>query len=123
MLKIGNKIVRNNPKEYYRIKIKNMHGDDDGTTYTEVDIPKANESAVEKIVGFLNWCVESWPGDKRIEDEWNRLEKEILTEYDELDEFIIDRDHTADNEFYCRPSLDRITYFDENGDEYQVITK
>ena len=122
MLEIGNKKVVKvkNPTNKYKLVVSNMSGDADAYHKTTTLFVKGQETIIEEIVEICEWSGKSWPSRDDIENKYNNLlEKYELDE----DEPIITRDVTTDGDCICRPSIASLTWFDENGEEYNVKYK
>ena len=124
MLEIGNKkIVKiKNPINKYKLVISNMSGDADAYHKTTTLFGKENEALIEEIVEICEWSGKSWPSRDDIEEKYENLLEKYENVLDE-DEPIFTRDVTNDGDSICRPSIASLTWFDENGEEFNVKYK
>jgi hypothetical protein len=127
MFKIGNPINIQNPTNVYKLLIENMSGDADAYHNSETLIPKEYEPLIKDIIELCNWAQKDWPRRDVIQDKYDELKsnhsKFFEEEHDDSFDPIITRDVTTDGEYICRPKFKRLTWFDENGIEYQVHVK
>jgi hypothetical protein len=127
MFKIGNPINIQNPTNVYKLLIENMSGDADAYHTSETLIPKEYEPLIKDIIELCNWAQKDWPRRDVIQDKYDELKsnhsKFFQEQHDDSFDPIITRDVTTDGEYICRPNFKRLTWFDENGIEYQVHVK
>ena len=127
MFKIGNPIKIQNPTNVYKLLIENMSGDADAYHTSETLIPKEYESLIKDIIELCNWAQKDWPRRNLIQDKYDELKsnhsKFFEEQHDDSFDPIITRDVFSDGEYICRPKFKRLTWFDENGIEYQVHVK
>jgi hypothetical protein len=104
-----------------------MSGDADAYHTSETLIPKEYEPLIKDIIELCNWAQKDWPRRDVIQDKYDELKsnhsKFFQEEHDDDYDPIITRDVFSDGEYICRPKFERLTWFDENGIEYQVHLK
>lgn len=120
-LKIGNQIIKKDICNKYKLIISNEHGDADG--YSETvnyfsSKAKTQISFLIKILELLNDIRVFYSTRKEIEELGKLLFNDPKSEYEMMD--FIEKDHSCDNQYYCRPSLKSLTWFDETGVEFEV---
>lgn len=120
MLEIGKKIIiPPNPTNVYKLVISNMSGDGDAYIDTITFFRKDEEVILEDFIELCAYAKRCW--DKtEIENCYNNLMDKYPDFAKEYDGEIITRDVTRNHERMCIPSVSKITWFDENGDEFKV---
>jgi hypothetical protein len=108
---IGRRINRPNHYNTYKLEINNMHGDGDQDTIKTLYIE--DEQRVKDIIEFCFWVNRQWVDRRKIENVGEEIFGDGLWDF-------LDRDVTADRQFPCRPSYQRLTWFDEEGSEWSV---
>jgi hypothetical protein len=114
-LRLDKRII--NPKyiNVYKLKISNMHGDAD--QYTTNTLYIENEQEVKNIIEFCKWTNSRNPRQVS-RPEISRVGEELFGET--LFDFL-DSDVTTDHQYVCRPSFERLTFFDDEGIEWNVV--
>ena len=93
----------------YKVVVSHMHGDADAYTH---DTYYVDEDEAKKMIDFCTWVNEKWVNRHKI--------REISSiVFGEREDFL-QGDSTADNQFPARPSIGRVTYFDNEGVEHRV---
>ena len=118
---IGKKVkAKKNPTNVYKLVINNMSGDADGYEKTKTLFKKEEEGLVKDLVDLCKWAVKDWPSRDSIEFRYNEIMKKH-NRYSDDDWDIITYDNFGD--CMCRPYFTSLTWFDENGDEFEVDIK
>jgi hypothetical protein len=108
---IGKPTVKAKRSSVYKIVVNNMHGDADH--YSKNTVYEKDIKMVRKIVEFVNWAA----GARR-EQIYKKADELFGDDFYDMD--IIDSDATTNGECLCRPNISKVTYFDENGTEFNV---
>jgi hypothetical protein len=112
-IEIGNPVRLPNRKNIYKIVVSNMHGD--ANAYTKVTVYREKKEDVIKLIDFAEWADElgGYGLEKRMWDVANEVGA-----YD-----IIEGDATNDGDTPASPSIEKVTYFDDDGIEHDVKIK
>lgn len=117
---IGEKIKpKNNPTNVYKLVVNNMSGDADGYEKTKTFFKKDNEDLIKELIDMCEWAVDKWPSREDIELKYRSICDKYG--YDYYDFGVVTYDNYGD--CLCRPYFTSLTWFDENGEEYQVNLK
>ena len=148
---IGEKIKPNeNPINKYKLVVSNMSGDADAYEETETLFKKDDEEVLKELMDLLDWSISKHPSRDEIEKKYEKIKKnharfffekensddEDCDSYEEadgdfedykeyLDETypIVTGDSCSDGQYIARPELTSLTWFDENGEEFEVKFK
>lgn len=123
MFKIGNRINTENPTNVYKLIISNMSGRGDHYEKTETLISKEFEPVIVDLIELCDWVKKENPNRNKIAERYKELQSKhneyFTNEIDISYEPIIGRDIIFDDTI-CKPEFFKLTWFDENGIEYQV---
>jgi hypothetical protein len=106
-------VNRPNRRNIYKIVVNNMHGDADADT--KVTVYREKKEDVIKLIDFTEWADEL--GGYGTQNRMYDIAEKIGV-YD-----IIEGDATNDGQSPASPSIDKITYFDNDGVEHNVRIK
>lgn len=123
MFEIGKAIpAKKNPTNKYKLVVSNMSGDADAYIDTVSYLDKDNEGLLTEIVDLCNWSQKSWPSRDNIEKKYREI-RDKYNYFEDDDNVILTRDVMSDGDVICRPNLESLTWFDENGIEHEVNIK
>jgi len=110
-------------KNIYLLEIENTHGDADAESYSYLRFRKEHETDLKLIIEFLNWCQNDRPNREEITERSNEVSNATS---DDLwncglnnDEYFIHSDARYEG-YCCRPRLNHLTWYDENGNGFKV---
>ena len=110
---VGEPVVIPQRRNTYKVVISNMHGDADH--YSKTTTITDNKDEVIKIINFCKWCNDGWANRRDLA----KIGEKVFGSYDDFSE-LVDYDATTDNQVPCRPSISKVTYFDNEGIEHAV---
>lgn len=129
-LKVGKQIIPQLNEDCYKLIIDNMHGDADGTTYTESYYTESELPMLRDILLLLEDASHWLLGRDDVTERLQKIYKDHVPDEDENGDYhwdwaheLVDNDHTCDNQYKCLPTLHSLTYFDGQGVEYSVKLK
>ena len=107
-LKVGRPVSKEMHINSFKLVIDHVHGDDDANTKKTVIFSKEEEP---KLKRYLQLMEETEIGyfEGEVVEEVEQMGKDGLLEYD-----------ATNPEGYCHPSLNKLTWFNENGIEHKV---
>ena len=125
MFLLGNIIPeKKKPVNRYKLVIENMSGDADAYEKTVTFFKKENEDILTEIIELCFWSGKAWPDRDEIEERYKKIKKKFNDfkdiEFENPNKGILTRDVYSDGECICRPSLISLTWFDEDGVEYEA---
>ena len=129
-LVLGKQVIPTTYQNMYKLVINNMHGDADGTTYTETFFNCKEKPLLEDILLLLEdssrWLLNRDEiSDKLTEicsKHINLIDPDENKYYEDYAWELVDHDHRYEG-YICKPTLESLTFFDESGAEYNVNLK
>lgn len=118
MFEIGEKISPPVYKNVYKLVIENMSGDADAYHDSITYFEKKYENLLSDIVELCKSC-RRW-NRSQIEKSYDNIKLKYPNYFHHDDDDIITMDVFSDGAVICRPSIKSLTWFDENGIEYNV---
>lgn len=102
----------------YKLKVENMHGDADASTYTEHYFTKGQLPMLKDVLETIENC----KGLNR--EEIGELTSKLQDRYPDSDlESLFENDATADHQWSCRPSVSSLVWYDAEGKRFAVNVK
>lgn len=126
-LEIGAPIVRNTPTDVFQFEVQFMHGDADAYTTNTFNIH--DHELASRVYSVINQYADDLSDDDNLRDRrraYQHLEELSGGQADVLKyvmDYLNEGDVMSDYQFTAVIDCITVRYFDEHGNEYEVITK